>query len=155
MLGCRQPSKSDQVTDLSEKAYLHEVIQVPELNETYLCEGKLKNKDSVSQLRILSNMMEEETHVDSTSSGILVFYSSGILRPSDRRLMMDTFYTPLTFKLISLLFLDSKPPNSLDTLMNVWCLGWISKIRSREGISLILSTFKFYLQNAGLPTWWN
>ena len=33
-LGCRQPSKSDQVTDLSEKAYLHEVIQVPELNET-------------------------------------------------------------------------------------------------------------------------
>ena len=68
-LGCRQPSKSDQVTDLSEKAYLHEVIQVPELNETHLCEGKLKNKDSVSQLRILSNMMEEETHVDSTSSG--------------------------------------------------------------------------------------
>ena len=69
VLGCRQPSKSDQVTDLSEKAYLHEVIQVPELNETHLCEGKLKNKDSVSQLRILSNMMEEETHVDSTSSG--------------------------------------------------------------------------------------
>ena len=68
-LGCGQPSKSDQVTDLSEKAYLHEVIQVPELNETHLCEGKLKNKDSVSQLRILSNMMEEETHVDSTSSG--------------------------------------------------------------------------------------
>ena len=69
VLGCRQPSKSDQVTDLSEKAYLHEVIQVPELNETHLCEGNLKNKDSVSQLRILSNMMEEETHVDSTSSG--------------------------------------------------------------------------------------
>ena len=68
-LGCRQPSKSDQVPDLSEKAYLHEVIQVPELNETHLCEGKLKNKDSVSQLRILSNMMEEETHVDSMSSG--------------------------------------------------------------------------------------
>ena len=41
----------------------------PELNETHLCEGKLKNKDSVSQLRILSNMMGEETHVDSTSSG--------------------------------------------------------------------------------------
>ena len=73
----------------------------------------------------------------------------------DRRLMMDTFYTLLTIKLISLLFLDSKSPNSLDTLMNVWCLGWISKIRSREGISLILSTFKFYLQNAGLPTWWS
>ena len=48
---------------------MHEVIQVPELNETYLCEGKLKNKDDVSHLRILSNMMEEETHVDSTSSG--------------------------------------------------------------------------------------
>ena len=68
-LGCRQPSKSDQVTDLSEKAYLHEVIQVPGLNETYLCGGKLKNKDDVSHLRILSNMMEEETHVDNTSSG--------------------------------------------------------------------------------------
>ena len=36
-LGCRQPSKSDQVPDLSEKAYLHEVIQVPELIETHLC----------------------------------------------------------------------------------------------------------------------
>ena len=34
ILGCRQPSKSDQVPDLSEKACLHEVIQVPELNET-------------------------------------------------------------------------------------------------------------------------
>ena len=68
-LGCRQPSKSDQVPDLSEKAYLHEVMQVPELNETHLWEGKLKNKDSDSQLRILSNMMEEETHVDSMSSG--------------------------------------------------------------------------------------
>ena len=68
-LGCSQPSKSEQVPDLSEKAYLHEVIQVLELNETYLCEGKLKNKDDVSHLRILSNMMEEETHVDNTSSG--------------------------------------------------------------------------------------
>ena len=68
-LGCRQPSKSDQVPDISEKAYLHEVIQVPELNETYLCEGKLKNKDDVSHLRILSNMMGEETHVDNTSFG--------------------------------------------------------------------------------------
>ena len=69
VLGCRQPSKSDQVSDLSEKAYLHEVIQVPELKETYLCEGKLKNKNDVSHLRILSNMMEEETHVDNTSFG--------------------------------------------------------------------------------------
>ena len=68
-LSCRQPSKSDQVPDLSEKAYLHEVIQVPVLNETHLCEGKLKNKDDVSHLRILSNMMEEETYVDNTSSG--------------------------------------------------------------------------------------
>ena len=68
-LGCRQPSKYDQVPDLSEKAYLHEVIQVPELNKTYLCEGKLQNKVDVSHLRILSNMMEEETHVGNTSSG--------------------------------------------------------------------------------------
>ena len=58
VLGCRQPSKSDQASDLSEKAYLHVVIQVPELNETYLCEGKQKTKNDVSQLRILSNMME-------------------------------------------------------------------------------------------------
>ena len=64
-LGCRQPSKSDQASDLEEKACLHVAIQVPELNETYLCEGK----NDVSQLRILSSMMEKETHVDSTSSG--------------------------------------------------------------------------------------
>ena len=69
VLGSRQPSKSDQVPDLSEKAYLHEVIQVPELNETYFCEGKLKNENDVNHLRILSNMMEEETHVDNTSFG--------------------------------------------------------------------------------------
>ena len=68
-LGCRQPSKSDQASDLEEKACLHVAIQVPELNETYLCEGKQKIKNDVSQLRILSNMMEKETHVDSTSSG--------------------------------------------------------------------------------------
>ena len=69
VLGCRQPSKSDQASDLEEKACLHVAIQVPELNETYLCEGKQKVKNDVSQLRILSNMMEKETHVDSTSSG--------------------------------------------------------------------------------------
>ena len=69
VLGCRQPSKSDQASDLEEKACLHVVIQVPELNETYLCEGKQETKNDVSQLRILSNMMEKETHVDSTSSG--------------------------------------------------------------------------------------
>ena len=34
----------------------------------YLCEGKQKTKNDVSQLRILSNMIEKETHVDSTSS---------------------------------------------------------------------------------------
>ena len=68
-LGCRQPSKSDQASYLEEKACLHVVIQVPELNETHLCEGKQKIKNDVSQLRILSNMMEKETHVDSTSSG--------------------------------------------------------------------------------------
>ena len=51
VLGCRQPSKSDQAPDLEEKAYLHVVIQVPELNETYLCEGKQKIKNDVSQLR--------------------------------------------------------------------------------------------------------
>ena len=46
VLGCRQPSKSDQASDLEEKACLHVAIQVPELN-----------------------MMEKETHVDNTSSG--------------------------------------------------------------------------------------
>ena len=69
VLGCRQPSKSDQASDLEEKACLHVVIQVPELNETYLCEGKQKIENDDSQLRILSNMMEKETHVDNTSSG--------------------------------------------------------------------------------------
>ena len=68
-LGCRQPSKSDQASDLEEKACLHVAIQVPELNETYLCEGKQKIRNDDSQLRILSGMMEKETHVDSTSSG--------------------------------------------------------------------------------------
>ena len=68
-LDCRQLSKSDQASDLEEKACLHIAIQVPELNETYLCEGKQKIKNDVSQLRILSNMMEKETHVDSMSSG--------------------------------------------------------------------------------------
>ena len=69
VLGCRQPSKSDQASNLEEKAYLHEVIQVTELNETYLCEGKQKIENDVTQLRILSNMMEKETDVDNTSSG--------------------------------------------------------------------------------------
>ena len=69
VLGCRQPSKSDQAFDLEEKACLHVSIQVPELNETYLCEGKQKTKNDVSHLRILFNMMEKERHVDNTSSG--------------------------------------------------------------------------------------
>ena len=40
VLGCRQCSKSDQASDLEEKACLHVVTQVSELNEIYLCEGK-------------------------------------------------------------------------------------------------------------------
>ena len=68
--GCRQPSKSDQVPDLSEKAYyLIQNNQVPELNETYLVEGKRQLQNDDNHLRILSIMMEEETHVDSISSG--------------------------------------------------------------------------------------
>ena len=39
-MGCRQPSKSDQVPDLNEKANLMQKSQVPELNETHLVEGK-------------------------------------------------------------------------------------------------------------------
>ena len=34
--GCRQPSKSDQVPNLNEKAYLMQKSQVPDLNETHL-----------------------------------------------------------------------------------------------------------------------
>ena len=40
--GCRQPSKSDQVPDLNEKANLMEKSQVPEPDETHLVEGKRK-----------------------------------------------------------------------------------------------------------------
>ena len=68
-MGCRQPSKSDQVPDLNEKAYLMQKNQVPELIETYLVEGKRQFMNDDSHLRILSNMMEEETHVNSMSSG--------------------------------------------------------------------------------------
>ena len=53
-MDCKQPSKSDQVPDLNEKANLTKKSQVPELNETHLVEG-----------RMLPNMMEKETHVDS------------------------------------------------------------------------------------------
>ena len=67
---CRQPSKSDQVPDLNKKANLMQKSQVPELNETYLEEGKrqLQNEggyQSDNHIKVLSNMMEEEeeTHV--------------------------------------------------------------------------------------------
>ena len=40
VMGCRQPSKSDQVPDLNEKANLTQKSQVPELNEAHLIEGK-------------------------------------------------------------------------------------------------------------------
>ena len=73
---------------------------------------------------------------------------------SVRSLEMDTNHTLLTIKLISLLFLDTKPPKTPDTFINVWCLVWISKIRSGESIGLVLSKFNFQLfKNAGLSTW--
>ena len=52
-MGCKQNLKSDQV---------------PELNETYLIEGKKQLNNDNSYVGILSNMMEKETHVDSVSS---------------------------------------------------------------------------------------
>ena len=58
-MGCEHPSKSDQVPDLNEKAYLTQKSQVPELNETHLVEG-----------RKLSSMMEKETHVNSEQTDI-------------------------------------------------------------------------------------
>ena len=66
--GCRQPSKSDQVPDLDEKANLTQKSQVPELNETHLVEGKRKLQNAGdchgdNHFCILSNMMEEESHV--------------------------------------------------------------------------------------------
>ena len=64
-MGCRQPSNSDQVPDLSEKAYLTQKSQVPELNETCIVEGRRQLNNDDSHSRILSNMMEKETHVDS------------------------------------------------------------------------------------------
>ena len=66
--GCRQPSKSDQVPDLNEKANLTQKSQVPELKELNLVEGmrQLQNEgdyQSDNHIKVLSNMMEEETHV--------------------------------------------------------------------------------------------
>ena len=66
--GCRQPSKSDRVPDLDEEAYLTQKSQVPELDETHLVEGR-KDIQSAgdchgdNHFRLLSNMMEEETHI--------------------------------------------------------------------------------------------
>ena len=67
-MGCRQPSKSDQVPDLNEKANLTQKSQVPELKKLYLVEGKrqFQNKGDYqddNHIKVLSNMMEEETHV--------------------------------------------------------------------------------------------
>ena len=61
-MGCRQPSKSDQVPDLNEKANLMQKNQVPELNETHLVEGKRKLQNAgdchrYNHFCILSNMM--------------------------------------------------------------------------------------------------
>ena len=68
MKGCRQPSKSDQVPDLNEKENLMQKSQVPECNETHLGEGKrmLQNAGDChgdNHFCLLSNMMEEKTHV--------------------------------------------------------------------------------------------
>ena len=68
-MGYRQPSKSDQVPDLNEKAYLAQKSQVPQFNETHLVEGMRQLNNDDSHLRILPNMMEKETHVDSVSIG--------------------------------------------------------------------------------------
>ena len=67
-MGCRQPSKSDQVPDPNEKANLMQKSQVPELKELYLVEGKrqLQNESdcqSGNHVKVLSNMMEEDTHI--------------------------------------------------------------------------------------------
>ena len=58
-MACEQPSKSDQVPDLNEKANLTQKSQVPELYETHLVEK-----------RKLPNMREKETHVNSEQRDI-------------------------------------------------------------------------------------
>ena len=71
--GCRQPSKSDQVPDLEDKANLMHKSQVPELDETNLVEGKRKVQNAGdchddNHFHILSIVMEEESHgVDNIS----------------------------------------------------------------------------------------
>ena len=66
--GCRQPSETGQAPDLDEKADLIQESQVPELNETHLVEGskELWNVGDChgdNHFCLLSNMMEEETHI--------------------------------------------------------------------------------------------
>ena len=68
VMGCRQPSICDQVPELNEKANLMKKSEVPELNELYLVEGKrqLQNEGGYlgdNHIKVLSNMMEKETHV--------------------------------------------------------------------------------------------
>ena len=68
VMGCRQPSKSDQVPDLNEKVNMMQKSKVPELNETHLVEGKRKLQNAGdcygdNHFCVLSNMMEEESHV--------------------------------------------------------------------------------------------
>ena len=63
---CKQSSKSDQVPDLIEKAYLTQKSQVPELNETHLVEGMKQLNNDDSYLSILPNIVEKETHVHSS-----------------------------------------------------------------------------------------
>ena len=69
-MDCEQPSKSDQVPDLNEKAYLTQKSQVPELNETHLVEGRRQMNNNDNLLRMLPNMMEKETQVDSEQTDI-------------------------------------------------------------------------------------
>ena len=62
-----------QVPDLDEKANLTQKSQVPELNEPHLIEGKngLQNVGDChgdNHFHLLSNMMEEETHIDDNIS---------------------------------------------------------------------------------------
>ena len=61
-LGCRQPSKSYQASDLEKKACLHVAIQVPELNETYLCEGKQKIKNDVRHMLRVRLLASKQTY---------------------------------------------------------------------------------------------
>ena len=74
-MDCEQPSKSDQVPDLNEKAYLTQKSQVPELNEPHLVEGRIQMNNNDNLLRMLPNMMEKETHIDSkqTDKGQILF----------------------------------------------------------------------------------